>query len=103
MGVAYDTDLDAAIALIREAAAKTPRVLESHKVNVLVRGFGDSAIDPVARFWIADPHNGAANVASDCYLNVWRALKESGIEIPFPQRNVHVRSMPERRRKRKES
>lgn len=97
IGVSYDTDLDAAIPLIRDAVAKTPRVQESPKVSVLVRGFGDSAINLEARFWIADPHNGVANVSSDCYLNVWRALKEANIEIPFPQRDVHVRSAPEPR------
>ncbi|WP_340109616.1 mechanosensitive ion channel family protein [Pikeienuella sp. HZG-20] len=94
IGVAYDTDLDAALALIRAAVAKTPRVLGAPPVNVLVRGFGDSAIELEARFWIADPQNGVSNVASDCYLNVWRALKAAKIEIPFPQRDLHVRSLP---------
>lgn len=92
IGVAYKTDLDAAIPLIREAVAKTPRVLEDPRVNVLITGFGDSAIELEARFWIADPQNGVRNVSSDCYLNVWRALKEAKIEIPFPQRDVHIRS-----------
>lgn len=92
VGVSYDTDLDQAIALMREAVMKTPRVLSTQRVNVLVRGFGDNSIDLEARFWIADPHNGVANVASECYLNVWRAFKEAGIEIPFPQRDVHIRS-----------
>lgn len=92
IGVSYDTDLDRAIALIKEAVAKTPRVLAEPKVNVLVRGFGDSAVDLEARFWIADPAGGVANVSSDCYLNVWRALKEAEIEIPFPQRDLHIRS-----------
>lgn len=92
VGVSYDTDLDAVIPIIREAVAKTPRVLSSHKVNVLVRGFGDSAIDLEARFWIADPQNGVANVSSDCYLNVWRALRDANVEIPFPQRDIHIRT-----------
>ena len=92
IGVAYGTDLDAAIPIIRDAVAGVPRVLASHKVNVLVKGFGDSAIDLEARFWISDPAGGVANVASDCYLAVWRALRENGIEIPFPQRDVTIKA-----------
>jgi small-conductance mechanosensitive channel len=92
VGVSYDTDLDAVIPIIRDAVAATPRVLASHKVNVLVRGFGDSAIDLEARFWISDPHNGVANVTSDAFLNVWRALRDADIEIPFPQRDINIRS-----------
>lgn len=92
VGVSYDTDLDAVIPIIRDAVAATPRVLSSQKVNVLVKGFGDSAIDLEARFWIADPHNGVANVTSDAFLNVWRALRDAGVEIPFPQRDINIRS-----------
>ncbi|QIE54696.1 mechanosensitive ion channel [Pikeienuella piscinae] len=92
VGVSYDTDLDAVIPIIREAVEGVPRVLTDHRVNVLVRGFGDSAIDLEARFWIADPQNGVANVTSDCYLAVWRALRDAGVEIPFPQRDLHIRS-----------
>lgn len=92
VGVSYDTDLDAAIPIMRAAVEKTARVLTQPKVNVLVKGFGDSAIDLEARFWIADPHNGVANVASEAYLNVWRAFRDAGIEIPFPQRDVNFRS-----------
>ncbi len=92
IGVAYGTDLDKAIPLVRDAVSAVPRVLSSHRVNVLVKGFGDSSIDLEARFWISDPHNGVANVASDCYLAVWRAFREAGIEIPFPQRDINIRS-----------
>lgn len=92
IGVAYNTDLDMVIPIIRDAVAGVPRVLTSQKVNVLVRGFGDSSIDLEARFWIADPQNGVANVTSDCYLEVWRALKKAGVEIPYPQRDLHIRS-----------
>lgn len=92
LGVAYDTDLDMVIPLIRDAVSKTPRVLDSHKVNVLVREFGDSAINLEARFWISDPQNGVANVTSDAFLNVWRALREAGVEIPFPQRDLNIRT-----------
>lgn len=92
VGVSYDTDIDQAIALIKEAVSKVPRVLSEPKVNVLVVGFGDSSIDLEARFWIGDPANGVANVSSDCYLTIWRALKKAEIEIPFPQRDIHLRS-----------
>jgi small-conductance mechanosensitive channel len=44
--------------------------------------------------WIADPENGFANVKSDINLAIWRAFKEAGITIPFPQRDIHVKHMP---------
>jgi small-conductance mechanosensitive channel len=44
------------------------------------------------RFWIGDPANGIANVRSAVLLKVWDTFKEHGIEIPFPQRDLHIRS-----------
>ncbi len=92
VGVSYDTDLKLAIQLCMEAAAATPRVLASPKVNCLVMGFGDSSVDLEIRFWINDPENGVRNVTSAVLLNVWEKFKEHDIEIPFPQRDLHLRS-----------
>ena len=48
------------------------------------------------RFWIADAHNGVQNVKSAVLLLIWDKFKEAGIEIPYPQRDLHVRSGLER-------
>ena len=55
-------------------------------------GFGDSSVDFVLRFWIEDPRNGVVNVKGQVLLAVWDALKEQSIGIPYPQRDLHIRS-----------
>ncbi len=92
IGVSYDTDLDRAIALCIEAAAVTDRVLEDPKPVCLLRGFGDNSVDLEIRFWIVDPENGVANVTSAVLMNTWHRFRKAKIEIPFPQRDLHLRS-----------
>jgi small-conductance mechanosensitive channel len=93
VGIAYSSDVRAAIALCVEAAAANPRVLDAPKPICLLRGFGDSAVDLEVRFWVVDPQNGLSNVRSDILLGIWDRFQESGIEIPFPQRDLHIRSI----------
>jgi small-conductance mechanosensitive channel len=57
--------------------------------------FGDSSINFDLRFWINDPANGSANVRSDVMMEIWDMLHEMGIEVPFPQRDLHIKSAPE--------
>ncbi len=63
--------------------------------NTLMRGFGDNSVDLEIRFWINDPQNGRGNIISEVLLNVWDAFIEHNIEIPFPQRDLHLRSSDE--------
>ncbi len=92
-GVAYGTeDLRQVQALCREAASATDRVLENPQPVCNLVGFGDSSVDFDLRFWIQDPQKGIANVRSNVYLNIWDKFKEHGIEVPFPQRDIHIKS-----------
>jgi len=98
VGIAYSSDVRAAIALCIEAAAANPRVLDTPNPICLLRGFGDSAVDLEVRFWVVDPQNGLSNVKSEILLGIWDLFQENGIEIPFPQRDLHLRSVaPEAR------
>jgi len=90
IGVAYDSDLPHAIETCIKTAQAEGRILTSPEPTCLVKGFGDSAIDLELRIWIRDPHNGIANIKSTVYVRIWQAFKEEGIEIPFPQRVVHL-------------
>lgn len=92
IGVSYKADPHECIRLILEAAKGIERVLEDPKPVCLLKGFGDSSVDLELRFWIGDPANGIANVRSAVLLKVWDTFKENGIEIPFPQRDLHIRS-----------
>jgi small-conductance mechanosensitive channel len=95
VGIAYGADVRRAIALCQEAAAETPRVLEEPKPVCLLKGFGDSAVDLELRIWINDPRNGVSNVKSEVFLRLWDKFREQGIEIPFPQRDLHLKTPPE--------
>ena len=92
IGISYKCDPRKAIALIIEAAGDVARVLKEPKTVVLMKGFGDSSVDLEARIWINDPRNGISNVKSEVLLRVWDRFHAAGIEIPYPQRDLHIRS-----------
>lgn len=90
VGIAYDSDLDLAMRLMTEVAAAQPRVLADPGPKVFLTLFGDSSINLELGFWISDPEEGRGNVISDINIAIWRAFRENGIIIPFPQRDVHL-------------
>jgi len=95
VGISYKSDPRKAMTLCIEAAKQADRVLQEPGPVCNLMGFGDSSVDLELRFWIKDPVNGRANVVSDVLLGVWDRFHEHGIEIPFPQRDLHVKSFPE--------
>ena len=56
-------------------------------------GFGDSSVNLELRVWINDPQQGRGSVISDVLLVIWDLFHEHGIEIPFPQRDLHLKSV----------
>ena len=92
IGVSYDSDPHQCIQLIIAAAKSIDRVLSEPTPVCHVLNFGDSSIDLELRFWIADPTNGVANVKSQVLLEIWDSFKTNQIEIPYPQRDLHIRS-----------
>ena len=94
IGVAYDTDLDLAQRLMIEAAAAHPRVLGSPAPKAFLTQFADSSINLELGFWIDDPEEGKGNIVSDVNFAIWRAFKEHGVAIPFPQREVRILNTP---------
>lgn len=95
VGVSYDADVDLARQLCVQAAKGVDRVLERPEPRCLMRGFGDSSIDLELRFWINDPENGVANVTSDVLIRIWSMFQENAIEVPFPQRDLNLRTVPD--------
>jgi small-conductance mechanosensitive channel len=94
IGVSYDSDLDLATCLILQSASEIPRIVKSPEATCLLTGFGDSSVDLELRFWINDPQNGISNIVDDVLRRVWRKFHEHGIAIPFPQRDLHLKSAP---------
>ena len=91
VGVSYDSDLDLVTDLLYRAVDETDRIMAHPKPRVNLMGFGDSSVDFEIRFWIQDPEGGLANIRSDVFMRIWQLFKENDIEIPFPQRDLHLR------------
>ena len=91
-GVAYSADVHAAMRLALSAADGVARVLDTPKPACLLTGFGESTVNLELRFWIHDPRNGTSNVRSDVLLKLWDLYRAHGIELPFPQRDLHLRN-----------
>lgn len=95
VGVSYNCDLKVAQELMKEAASDCPRVLDSPKPNLWLLEFGDSSVNFDLLVWIKDPEGGVGNVRSDILNRIWWKFKEHGVEIPFPQRDIHVKNWPQ--------
>ncbi|KAA5804750.1 mechanosensitive ion channel [Alkalicaulis satelles] len=94
-GVSYKTrDLRKVQEIALKAAASVARVVPDKEPTCNLMEFGDSSVNFELRFWIADPEAGLSNVRSEVYFALWEALHEEGIEIPFPQIDLHVKETP---------
>jgi small-conductance mechanosensitive channel len=94
--VHHDSDLKQVIALCEDAASATERVLPEPAPKCLFIEFGESSLKLQLRFWIGDAQNGVQNVKSDVLIEIWQRFKEQGVRVPYPQRDLHVRSSVER-------
>lgn len=92
--ISYDSPLEEAMQLMRNAAIANSRVLKDPAPDVHIKGFGESGIDLSLNIWIADPEEGSARLKSDIYLEIWRSFKEHSISIPYPQREIRILSQP---------
>ena len=93
--VSYDSDLELAMRLMTELAAREPRVLQgalAPTVNVLQ--FGDNGIALELVVWINDPELGQGNLKTALNLALWKAFRDNGIRIPYPQREVRIIGQP---------
>jgi small-conductance mechanosensitive channel len=98
--VAYDTDVRAMVELIKDAVGAHPQVINGEKYPIEERpdceidSFGDSGINMFVEFWILGIDDGKNRVGGDLNLIILETLKNNGIEIPFPQREVKIISQP---------
>ncbi|MBN1480879.1 mechanosensitive ion channel family protein [candidate division KSB1 bacterium] len=91
VGVSYNSDLDNVLAALREVADESPNILKTPASEVLLMEFGDSSWNMELRLWIADPKD-YYRILSETNCAIVRKFRARNIEIPFPQRDVHVRS-----------
>jgi small-conductance mechanosensitive channel len=91
-GVSYDSDPHQVSALAIEAASAVPRVLASRTPVCWLTGFGDSSLDFLLRFWVSDPRNGLTNIRGQVLLALWDTFKEHGVKIPYPHREIIMKT-----------
>ena len=93
VGVAYGSDIDHVIAVLQSVASEHAEILDSPEARVRFRTFGDSSLDFELLGWIARPVD-RGRIQHELNCAVYKSLNKNDIEIPFPQRDLHVRSMP---------
>jgi len=91
VGVSYNSDLDLVVRSLTEVAIDNKEVLKHPKPEVLFMEFGDSSWNLKLRVWIINPKR-HYYVRSDLNCAIVHKFRENNIEIPFPQRDLHVRS-----------
>ena len=93
VGVAYGSDIDNVIEVLAGVAADHPEILANPEPRVRFRLFGESSLNFELLAWIAAPID-RGRVTHELNCAVYKALNKNSIEIPFPQRDLHVKSMP---------
>lgn len=93
VGVSYGSDLDLVLRTLREVGEGHPETLAEPACDVLLDSFGDSSWNMKLRVWIPDPKR-IYIVRSQVNCAIVEAFRARGIEIPFPQRDLHLRSAP---------
>ncbi len=97
-GVSYGSDPDRVAEIAKEVAKQIPITIEDakHHVSVWFEGFGDSSLDFSLLVWCRMRElKPVSGLISDYYFALFRRFKQEGIEIPFPQRDLHIRSISE--------
>lgn len=90
VSVAYDAPVDLVIELLQQACQAQPRVLSDPAPLVALSAFGVDGLEFTVSYWFEDPNSGQLNLKSDVNRAILSTLREHGIEIPFPQRVVHM-------------
>jgi small-conductance mechanosensitive channel len=91
-GVAYGSDVEKLRELMLEVAREHPKALAHPAPNLFFLGFGDSSLNFELSVWTVEMTFNPRRFRSELYFAIEKKLRDNGIEIPFPQRDVHFRS-----------
>jgi small-conductance mechanosensitive channel len=92
VGASYDSDPNSILKILAEAAAGNAEVLKNPPPQALFSEFGDSSLNFRLRFWVH--YEVGLQTKSEVSIAIYNRFKEQGIEIPFPQRDVHIKEVP---------
>ena len=90
VAISYRSDTEHAMSLLIAAARAQPRVLVAPEPTVWIKNLGDNGIDLELTTWIRDAEDGQSSLRSAIFVDVLRAFREEGIEIPYPQREIRM-------------
>ena len=93
VGVAYGSDVDEVCAILERVANEHREIIRNPAPRVRMRAFGASSLDFELLAWIDHPEL-RGRIRHDLLKNIYKAFKQDGVEIPFPQTDIHVRSLP---------
>ncbi len=93
VGVAYGADPEHVRSILLRVAAATPGVEATPPPAVWFTGFGDNSLDFEILVWVNVRAVAKHQLRSDLYFSMFQAFREAGVEIPFPQRDLHLRSI----------
>jgi small-conductance mechanosensitive channel len=93
VGVGYQSNIEQVRATLMQIMSANPEVLQDPAPEVIFQALGDSSLNFLLRFWAEVlPDRDHYGLKSDLYLVILKRFREQGIEIPFPQRDVHLRT-----------
>jgi small-conductance mechanosensitive channel len=93
LGVSYDCDLEMVRDVLLDIAKRNEHVLTDPEPGVLVTGFGDNSVNISLRVSTTTMTDRTGSLKTDLFMEIFRMFREKKIEMPFPQRDVHVRSI----------
>jgi small-conductance mechanosensitive channel len=93
VGVAYGSDVKLVTDLLLQVAKDHPQVMNEPPPNVWFTGFGDSSLDFELLVWITEPIS-RQKIRSDLNYAIDAAFRQHDVTIPFPQRDLHLQSLP---------
>lgn len=99
IGTKYGSDPNEILKLLSDVVEKNKSVLKDPSPLILFDEFGDSSLNFKLRFWV--PYEIGLQVKSDVSIEVYNKFKEFGIEIPFPQQDIHIKELPNQSQKEK--
>ncbi len=92
VGVGYSCDPEVVRTVMLEVAAENAEVLKDPKPSVILTDYGDSSVNFALWVWTATMAHKPTLLKSDLYFAMFKKFGEKGIELPFPQRDLHIRS-----------
>ena len=92
--VAYGTDVDRVMQLLMQACEEQNKVLKDPLPFVTLTNFGADGLEFGAHYWVDEQQAGLLTLKSEINIRILQLLQAKGIEIPYPQRVVHTRSLP---------